>query len=89
MDSFASVGLDYEAAHARLDAYAESHPNLVALWRKRLVERLVRLQRTIVRVEMLTGDGSETLRTQPDLSLRMIALLHILFRRGTVEAQHH
>ena len=79
----ASVGLDYEAAHARLDAYSESHPNLVALWKKRLVERLIRLQNTITRVEMLTGDGVETLQTQPDLSIRMISMLHILFRRGS------
>lgn len=76
-----TVGLEYEAAHARLDAYAESHPNLVALWRKRLVERLIRLQTTITRIEMLTGDGNETLQTQPDLSIRMISMLHVLFRR--------
>lgn len=63
-------------AHAALDKYQQSHPNLVSLWRGRIVTLTQELNRTVTQLHRAT----DLFELEPDPPIETLSLLLVLLQ---------
>ena len=67
---------DVDAAYKRLSPYEKTHPNLTHAWKRRIVDDIIALYKTLNGVEVAVG----MFEKYPDVSLHTMALVHAFFR---------